>query len=151
MAYGICLQTKASTGLERGSCEEEFRALKICFQHAVRVKMGTNREAASMMLMPQRRHAGRSIWEGSERSSCTRYSWWLLDKPREVHTKRVGKARVTASLPLFVFVLTRPNLQPPRHLFRWHLPCRRRVWRLLDDNSGWDVYRTMADSLKGGA
>jgi len=35
--YGLCLQEKATTGLERGACEEQFAALKRCFLQAVRV------------------------------------------------------------------------------------------------------------------
>lgn len=34
--YGMCLQAKSTTGLERGACDEEFKALKRCFLQAVR-------------------------------------------------------------------------------------------------------------------
>lgn len=34
-AYGMCLQAKSTTGLERGACEEQFALLKQCFQQAV--------------------------------------------------------------------------------------------------------------------
>eukprot|EP00903_Cladosiphon_okamuranus_P006104 g6013.t1 len=40
-AYGMCLQAKSATGLERGACEEQFVLLKRCFQQAAKgVKAG---------------------------------------------------------------------------------------------------------------
>ncbi|CAM9873963.1 unnamed protein product [Pylaiella littoralis] len=34
--YGMCVQAKSTTGLERGACDEQFRALKRCFLQAAK-------------------------------------------------------------------------------------------------------------------